>query len=307
MLYIDQDFLIPSLPRLRAWWLHQKLSCGLSEESTRWILPQVKGFACSPHPCRTWTFCIETGCTRSKRDRSWYFKQPDCRGHQSFKRDGLGKRIARMVLHVHYRSSVKVRSRNRRTNQTKEQLFWLCHCIASVAVVGVSLLQMLITVHQVSCEISNEGDRSSVKTARSVCECSLLLPTSSESPGSWDWKSHSEIQSQMGHGRIWWPLSNARWGNIPRISCVLNELAVDQLVVDGGFELVEQFSYDHQQFFSHEAWRGRIRTCNGVGSGTLSEEQTKQFDQNSPRCWRKNTQRNQSWFGIEFGQLLSEL
>jgi hypothetical protein len=50
---------------------------------------------------------------------------------------------------------------------------------------------------------------------------------------------------------------------------------VDQLVVGAGFELVEQFCYDHLQPFSHRAWVGRMRTCNGVGSGKLSEEQVK--------------------------------
>jgi len=48
---------------------------------------------------------------------------------------------------------------------------------------------------------------------------------------------------------------------------------VDQLVVEGGFDLVEQFCYDHKREFSHEAWVGRMRTCNGVGSGTLTDEQ----------------------------------
>lgn len=49
-------------------------------------------------------------------------------------------------------------------------------------------------------------------------------------------------------------------------------------VIDAGFELVEQVCYDHPVPFSHAAWRGRIRTCNGVGSGTLSEEQVEDFD-----------------------------
>ncbi len=45
-----------------------------------------------------------------------------------------------------------------------------------------------------------------------------------------------------------------------------------------GMQLVEQFCYDHLQPFTHEQWRGRIRTCNGVGSGVLSEEQVQAFD-----------------------------
>jgi len=42
--------------------------------------------------------------------------------------------------------------------------------------------------------------------------------------------------------------------------------------------LVEQFCYDHMQPFSHEAWRGRMRTCNGVGSGGMSEKQVAAYD-----------------------------
>jgi SAM-dependent methyltransferase len=42
--------------------------------------------------------------------------------------------------------------------------------------------------------------------------------------------------------------------------------------------LVEQFCYDHVQPFTHESWRGRIRTCNGVGSGVLTDEQVAAFD-----------------------------
>lgn len=32
-----------------------------------------------------------------------------------------------------------------------------------------------------------------------------------------------------------------------------------------GFVDIQQFSYEHAQPFTHEAWRGRMRTCNGVG------------------------------------------
>jgi len=45
----------------------------------------------------------------------------------------------------------------------------------------------------------------------------------------------------------------------------------------GGFTDVESFSYVVDVSFSHVAWRGRIRTCNGVGSA-LSEEQVERFD-----------------------------
>ncbi len=49
-------------------------------------------------------------------------------------------------------------------------------------------------------------------------------------------------------------------------------------LIRGGFQFVEQCCYDNHQPFTHEAWRGRIRTCNGVGSGSMSESQVEQFD-----------------------------
>jgi SAM-dependent methyltransferase len=35
-------------------------------------------------------------------------------------------------------------------------------------------------------------------------------------------------------------------------------------VIHGGFRLVEEFCYHHDEEFSHARWRGRMRTCNGV-------------------------------------------
>ncbi len=46
----------------------------------------------------------------------------------------------------------------------------------------------------------------------------------------------------------------------------------------GGFREVESFSYVIDVPFSHEAWRGRIRTCNGVGSA-LSPDEVERFDE----------------------------
>lgn len=46
---------------------------------------------------------------------------------------------------------------------------------------------------------------------------------------------------------------------------------------DAGFVDVEQFSYEHLQPFTHEEWRGRMRTCNGVGA-SLSPEKAAAFD-----------------------------
>ncbi len=48
--------------------------------------------------------------------------------------------------------------------------------------------------------------------------------------------------------------------------------------ISGGFALVEQFFYDHEEPFTHEAWHGRMRTCNGVGSGGMTDDQVKIFD-----------------------------
>jgi len=50
-------------------------------------------------------------------------------------------------------------------------------------------------------------------------------------------------------------------------------------VIRGGFELVEQFCYHHDEEFSHARWRGRMRTCNGVGSGGLSPADVLRFDE----------------------------
>lgn len=41
-------------------------------------------------------------------------------------------------------------------------------------------------------------------------------------------------------------------------------------VIRGGFRFVEAFSWDHDEEFSHARWLGRMRTCNGVGSGGLA-------------------------------------
>lgn len=46
---------------------------------------------------------------------------------------------------------------------------------------------------------------------------------------------------------------------------------------DGGFTEVESFSYTVDVPFTHEGWRGRMRTCNGVGA-SLSDEQVDRFD-----------------------------
>lgn len=50
-------------------------------------------------------------------------------------------------------------------------------------------------------------------------------------------------------------------------------------VIRGGFDLIEQFCYHHDEAFSHARWRGRMRTCNGVGSGGLSPAEVLRFDE----------------------------
>lgn len=50
-------------------------------------------------------------------------------------------------------------------------------------------------------------------------------------------------------------------------------------VIQAGFGLVEQFCYHHDEVFSHARWRGRMRTCNGVGSGGLSPSDVLRFDE----------------------------
>lgn len=52
---------------------------------------------------------------------------------------------------------------------------------------------------------------------------------------------------------------------------------IDQ-VIRGGLEFVEAFCFDFDESFSHERWRGRMRTCNGVGSGGMPPELVERFD-----------------------------
>jgi len=46
-----------------------------------------------------------------------------------------------------------------------------------------------------------------------------------------------------------------------------------------GLELVEQFCWDYDEPYSQADWRGRVRTCNGVGSGGLPPERVPEFDE----------------------------
>jgi SAM-dependent methyltransferase len=63
--------------------------------------------------------------------------------------------------------------------------------------------------------------------------------------------------------------------------------SIDEMI-RGGFELVEQFCYDHEEIFSHARWRGRIRTCNGVGSGGLPPSDVERFDDGLQQLLSRN-------------------
>ncbi len=50
-------------------------------------------------------------------------------------------------------------------------------------------------------------------------------------------------------------------------------------VIRGGFRFVEAFCDQHDEVFSHQRWRARMRTCNGVGSGEGTDEMVRLFDE----------------------------
>ncbi len=50
-----------------------------------------------------------------------------------------------------------------------------------------------------------------------------------------------------------------------------------QALDEGGFTEVESFSYVVDVPFTHEGWRARIRTCNGVGA-SMDNDQVRRFD-----------------------------
>ena len=54
----------------------------------------------------------------------------------------------------------------------------------------------------------------------------------------------------------------------------------------GGLREVESFSYVEGVAFSHESWRGRIRTSNGVGA-TLSPDEVDDFDRALAALWSR--------------------
>jgi hypothetical protein len=50
-----------------------------------------------------------------------------------------------------------------------------------------------------------------------------------------------------------------------------------QDLIEAGFTGIETFSFDLPVYYSHEAWRGRIRASAGV-KASLSPEETVRFD-----------------------------
>jgi len=54
--------------------------------------------------------------------------------------------------------------------------------------------------------------------------------------------------------------------------------SIDVFAKADGFDFLEQFCYDEREPFTHESWRGRMRTCNSVGSGILTDQQVIEFD-----------------------------
>lgn len=61
---------------------------------------------------------------------------------------------------------------------------------------------------------------------------------------------------------------------------------IDELI-HAGFRLVEQFCYHHDEEFTHTRWLGRMRTCNGVGSGGLPPSEVQRFDSELGQLLRK--------------------
>jgi SAM-dependent methyltransferase len=59
-------------------------------------------------------------------------------------------------------------------------------------------------------------------------------------------------------------------------------------LIEGGMDLVEEFNYYHPQTFTHEGWRGRMRTCNGVGSRITDPQGVAVFDRELAEMLREH-------------------
>ncbi|HRP63795.1 MAG TPA: class I SAM-dependent methyltransferase [Phycisphaerales bacterium] len=62
---------------------------------------------------------------------------------------------------------------------------------------------------------------------------------------------------------------------------------IDRFGMAAGMRFVEQFCYDVDESFTHESWRGRMRTCNGVGAGVLNDGQVEKFDRQLGQLLKK--------------------
>lgn len=77
---------------------------------------------------------------------------------------------------------------------------------------------------------------------------------------------------------------NPRWSMAAHTGTFAQD--IDDLCTPG-LTFVEQFCFDHDVRFSHEAWRGRMRTCNGVGSGGMDSLEVEAFDRQLDRLLHK--------------------
>lgn len=69
---------------------------------------------------------------------------------------------------------------------------------------------------------------------------------------------------------------NPEWGEKMRGGTGLHPKWLTDLAV-AGFSSIETFSFDQALPFDHESWRGRLRTCAGVGA-SLTADAVKAFD-----------------------------
>jgi SAM-dependent methyltransferase len=79
----------------------------------------------------------------------------------------------------------------------------------------------------------------------------------------------SEAAEELVHAyNPTWPLGGLTFDNQPEWVAELR---------DAGFDSVEYFGFDTTVQFTHEQWRGRMRSSNGVG-GSLTQERVAAFD-----------------------------
>lgn len=169
-------------------------------------------------------------------------------------------------FHVH------IWSCNCRKDESEGRSLWLCNRRTVLALV--------------QCSRSHEGSQESPEKGWNLDCSSFLLSPQAESNCKGHRSPGAEVQSNLEAGWVQWTLSISRQ-TTDRLLIDADSCSVDQLVVEGGYKLIEQFCYDHDQYFSHEDWRGRMKTCNGVGSGSLPESEVKKFDEELKELLRR--------------------